>query len=786
MFIGKVISPIVATAKVPSYKGKKIFLVRKLNLDKSFADDDTVAIVRFNGGVEHLAYKRWSSIRDYKWHTIYIISTGTTIYVFVDGVLFIKANIDVRPGKLIAFSAATGGLTDNHVLDYVLVVEGGTYPEPLVLVNVTFGEVDVGFTNTREVSGNSPRLVIAVRFGALENRSYVVAGSDWTVAAEGDALVDSECKISLRWTLPATRGDVVIEIRCGAYSAKATTSYIMGGSELYLFIGFTPFAYANMTVGNITLVIKDTMGNVYVYRLYVPDLSTWFWSAGGGSVVTLRGLFLSYSTEVFFVSNTSDHSIVHVVSQGLYTSASRGSLDELTVAYLGRSTGFWSLKPEKLVPVAPGAAILDAVLPLSEIINDTCISVHIPALEGYDALLILFRAVGTVELYVRGSVSSGGSIKAILFTPGTVAEVDVAANRRTYLTYLYDWETAAVVVHWEKASISEVAVCALGIKPLSLPIRIGYNSTVAVYVPVYIFLYNMTENRIVDSSRIRLLEVALIDPYTGEVGTELKLSQINFIAAIAPSLVLIRVNKTLLIDLLPYTEISFDAIPVDIYPLTALTVTATVEKAKWSSWQQPLYLQVLYDTGAARLLVGTSFGYGAITSGGDVMMISITVEIPSKLVGQVATLVLESVKTGLVEVFPEFKLVSGQYVTVTKAVESAEKKTVVKVPVPTPEKPPAPALPSSIAVSGIQPPPPIGQVTPTQQIIIAVTVISCMLGLFIIRKLDPAKALVAAGTTLLTIGLFLNMYAGASYWVLLLAGVLAFLAGLGLIYRRPR
>ena len=51
MFIGKVISPIVATAKVPSYKGKKIFLVRKLNLDKSFADDDTVAIDFVDAGV---------------------------------------------------------------------------------------------------------------------------------------------------------------------------------------------------------------------------------------------------------------------------------------------------------------------------------------------------------------------------------------------------------------------------------------------------------------------------------------------------------------------------------------------------------------------------------------------------------------------------------------------------------------------------------------------------------------------------------------------------------------
>ncbi len=51
MFIGKIISAVVSTAKVPSYKGRKIFLVRKLNLDGSYADDDTVAIDFVDAGV---------------------------------------------------------------------------------------------------------------------------------------------------------------------------------------------------------------------------------------------------------------------------------------------------------------------------------------------------------------------------------------------------------------------------------------------------------------------------------------------------------------------------------------------------------------------------------------------------------------------------------------------------------------------------------------------------------------------------------------------------------------
>ncbi len=51
MFIAKVISPVVSTAKVDAYKGRKIFLVQRLNLDRTMADEDTVAIDFVDAGV---------------------------------------------------------------------------------------------------------------------------------------------------------------------------------------------------------------------------------------------------------------------------------------------------------------------------------------------------------------------------------------------------------------------------------------------------------------------------------------------------------------------------------------------------------------------------------------------------------------------------------------------------------------------------------------------------------------------------------------------------------------
>lgn len=51
MFLGKVISPVVSTAKHPAYIGRKLFLVRRIGLDGEPENDDTLAIDLVDAGV---------------------------------------------------------------------------------------------------------------------------------------------------------------------------------------------------------------------------------------------------------------------------------------------------------------------------------------------------------------------------------------------------------------------------------------------------------------------------------------------------------------------------------------------------------------------------------------------------------------------------------------------------------------------------------------------------------------------------------------------------------------
>lgn len=51
MFLARVVSPVVSTAKHPSYKGRKLFLVRKLSLDYAPENEDTLAIDLVDAGV---------------------------------------------------------------------------------------------------------------------------------------------------------------------------------------------------------------------------------------------------------------------------------------------------------------------------------------------------------------------------------------------------------------------------------------------------------------------------------------------------------------------------------------------------------------------------------------------------------------------------------------------------------------------------------------------------------------------------------------------------------------
>ena len=51
MFLGRVISPVVSTAKHPAYKGRKLFLVRRLELTGEPDNEDTLAIDLVDAGV---------------------------------------------------------------------------------------------------------------------------------------------------------------------------------------------------------------------------------------------------------------------------------------------------------------------------------------------------------------------------------------------------------------------------------------------------------------------------------------------------------------------------------------------------------------------------------------------------------------------------------------------------------------------------------------------------------------------------------------------------------------